>query len=215
MATHIADLRREYKQESLDLSDVRPDPIAQFRHWFEEALASDLPEPNAMVLATATPDARPSARVVLLKGLEADSFLFYTNYSSRKGRDIAENPQVALTFNWLELERQVRIEGRAEKLPPDTSTEYFQSRPRGSQIGAWASPQSQSIPSREALETRVLQFEETHQGEDTLPRPDFWGGYRVIPSLIEFWQGRPSRLHDRICYTRSEQAPWRIERLAP
>ena len=217
MSHQIADLRREYKLESLDENEIHENPIDQFRHWFGEALAADLPEPNAMVLATVSSEGRPSARVVLLKGIDEDGFLFYTNYLSKKGRDIGANPSVALNFNWLELERQVRIEGVAQKVGKEVSEAYFQSRPRGSQIGAWASPQSSVVRGRADLEANVNTAESRFVNTEYLPCPEFWGGYRVIPELIEFWQGRPNRLHDRIQYMKisSETVFWERERLAP
>ncbi|MBK8194271.1 MAG: pyridoxamine 5'-phosphate oxidase [Lewinellaceae bacterium] len=211
---NLADIRRSYALESLSKNDVSPDPIAQFGHWFREALNSDLPEPNAMTLATATRDGKPSARTVLLKGFDDQGFVFYTNYESRKGRELAENPNVALLFAWLELERQIRIEGTVEKVSREASLHYFQSRPKGSQIGAWASPQSRVIESREVLEKNVDALLNEHAQSDVLPLPPFWGGYLVRPLVIEFWQGRESRLHDRICYTKTSGA-WQITRLAP
>ncbi len=211
---NLADLRRSYALESLSKNDVSPDPIVQFGHWFREALNSDLPEPNAMTLATATRDGKPSARTVLLKGFDDQGFVFYTNYESRKGRELAENPNVALLFAWLELERQIRIEGTVEKVSREESLRYFQSRPKGSQIGAWASPQSRVIERREVLEKKVDALLIDYAQSDVLPLPPFWGGYRVRPLAIEFWQGRESRLHDRICYTKVSDT-WQITRLAP
>jgi pyridoxamine 5'-phosphate oxidase len=215
MPTNIEALRKEYAQGELELSDTPADPIQQFEQWFEEALQSEVPEPNAMTLSTASADGVPSARIVLLKGLEVGTFLFYTNYESRKGRELAENPRAALTFLWHELQRQVRIEGQVEQLDEAASTAYFQSRPKGSQIGAWASPQSQPIESREVLEAKEQALSEKYEDAEQLPRPDHWGGYRVIPQRIEFWQGRPSRLHDRILYERSADGHWEKKRLAP
>lgn len=211
---NIADLRRNYSLESLSEVDVLSDPLEQFKRWFEEALNSQLPEPNAMTLATATPDGLPSARTVLLKGLEAGGFVFYTNYESRKGRELDGNPHAALLFTWLELERQIRIEGRVEKVSEETSNDYFRSRPKGSQIGAWASPQSHVISGREVLEEKIQELTETFKHDDELPLPPFWGGYVVKPVLLEFWQGRENRLHDRILYTLKGQH-WNVERLAP
>ncbi|MCB9317369.1 MAG: pyridoxamine 5'-phosphate oxidase [Lewinellaceae bacterium] len=213
-ATDIAALRRNYTQESLSKTAANPDPIAQFDHWFSEAMNSALPEPNAMTLATATDDGKPSARIVLLKGFDHQGFVFYTNYESRKGQELDNNPQAALLFCWLELERQVRIEGTVERVSPAESKAYFQSRPRESQIGAWASPQSRVIEGRFILEEKVQELATTFKHDEVLPLPAFWGGYRVRPELIEFWQGRQSRLHDRIRYTR-EKIGWTIERLAP
>jgi len=210
----IANLREDYQAATLDVSDVASSPFVQFGKWFQEALKSELPEPNAMTLATATPDGRPSARIVLLKGYDEQGFVFYTNYNSHKGRELEQNPQAAMVFNWLELQRQIRIEGRVEKVSPEESTEYFQSRPKGSQIGAWASPQSTIIPNRTVLENKVEELQEQYAEAERLPRPEHWGGFRIIPEVIEFWQGRSSRLHDRIQYTQAG-GKWTIERLAP
>jgi len=214
MSLNIQDLREEYTAEALDIRDVRPDPVDQFRYWFGEAMNARLPEPNAMTLATVSKEGKPSARIVLLKGFDAEGFVFFTNYNSRKGKDMAANRGAALVFLWLELQRQVRIEGTVSKIAAAESTRYFQSRPKGSQIGAWASPQSQSIRSREQLEEKVATLESEYVNTEVLPRPDDWGGYIVRPHLIEFWQGRANRLHDRIQYTRQNDA-WVIERLAP
>ena len=210
----LANLRKSYALESLSETDVLPDPLAQFAVWFQEALNSQLIEPNAMTLATATSDGRPSARTVLLKGFGKQGFVFYTNYESRKGRELVENPQAALLFTWLELERQIRIEGRVEKVSPTESLAYFQSRPKDSQIGAWASPQSRMIEGREVLENRVAELVRDYGQAEALPLPPFWGGFRLVPEAIEFWQGRESRLHDRICYTQDGEK-WKIARLAP
>jgi pyridoxamine 5'-phosphate oxidase len=210
----IASLRRNYAHQSLSETDVLHDPISQFAVWFEEALNSQLLEPNAMTLATATMEGRPSARTVLLKGFDKQGFVFYTNYESRKGRELAENPQAALLFTWLELERQIRIEGKVEKVTREASLVYFQSRPKGSQIGAWASPQSRVVEDRTVLEKRAAELKSEYDHVGALPLPPFWGGYWLKPDLIEFWQGRESRLHDRICYTRVGEE-WKIERLAP
>lgn len=213
-ATNLADLRRNYALQSLSETDARPDPIAQFAAWFSEALDSRLREPNAMTLATATRDGYPSARTVLLKGFDNEGFVFYTNYESRKGSELLENPRAALLFTWLELERQIRIEGPVEKVSEPESLRYFQSRPKGSQIGAWASPQSRVIPNRELLEKNVADLMRQYAGAETLPRPPYWGGYRIKPVRIEFWQGRESRLHDRIRYVLGDPG-WTMERLAP
>lgn len=214
-AQRIADLRRDYRLASLVESSVHADPIMQFRRWFDEALAAQLHEVNAMTLATVGIDGRPAARIVLLKGVDADGFVFYTNYASRKGRELAANPHVALVLHWAALERQVRIEGSAQLVTAEESDAYFASRPLASRIGAWASPQSEPIESRAVLEAREAQTRERF-GEHP-PRPPHWGGYRVRPDMVEFWQGRVSRLHDRLCYRRAETADsgWRIERLAP
>ena len=212
----LAALRREYAQAALDRSQVADDPIAQFRDWFDDALDAEVHEPNAMTLATAAPDAAPSARIVLLKGLDERGFQFYTNYESQKGRELAQNPHVALVFWWPPLERQVRIEGRAERLPDEESTDYFHRRPRGSQLGAWASPQSRVVESRKALEQTLEEVTAEYEDADEIPRPAHWGGYVVRPTALEFWQGRPNRLHDRLRYRRpDEAADWTLERLAP
>jgi pyridoxamine 5'-phosphate oxidase len=215
MNLDIKDLRQEYSNEPLNLTDVDPNPFAQFRHWFSEALDSSVLEPNAMTLSTITLDGRPTARVVLLKEFNPEGFVFFTNYESRKGQELAKNPHACLVFNWLELARQVRIEGQVERIPEEDSTAYFQSRPRGSQIGAWASPQSSPLADRSVLEKRLKELNEKYGDFDTLPRPEHWGGYLLRPSLIEFWQGRASRLHDRIQYTRRTSEDWDRIRLAP
>ena len=195
-------------------SEANPDPIEQFRTWFDEALASNLHEPNAMTLATATPAGRPSARIVLLKGFDERGFVFYTNYEGRKGEELEANPHCALLFYWGELERQVRIEGRVRRLPDRESDAYFAGRPRGSQLGAWASEQSRPVKDRDTLERRLRELEAEYEGRE-VPRPPFWGGYRVEPETIEFWQGRGYRLHDRLVYRRSEDGGWNRERLQP
>ncbi|TNE51647.1 MAG: pyridoxamine 5'-phosphate oxidase [Bacteroidetes bacterium] len=213
-SSKIAALRRNYTQEALSRKDVLADPFEQFGHWFQEALNSALPEPNAMTLATATPEGVPSARIVLLKGYDHRGFVFYTNYESRKGLELDANPVAALLFSWLELERQIRIEGPIERVSQEESEGYFQSRPKGSQIGAWASPQSRIIEGRGELEDRVRELTTNFKHEEVLPLPPFWGGYRLRPEQIEFWQGRESRLHDRIRYVRTDGG-WQIDRLAP
>lgn len=209
----LADLRQEYALKTLAESDVLPDPLAQFALWMREAIAAQVPEPTAMTLATVAPDGRPSARIVLLKACEAAGFVFYTNYHSRKGRELDANGQACLVFMWKELERQVRIEGRSEQVSAAESDAYFAMRPLGSRHGAWASPQSAEIPSREWLESRWHEAEKRYG--DQPPRPPQWGGYRVRPDLIEFWQGRRSRLHDRLVYHRQADGGWRIVRIAP
>jgi pyridoxamine 5'-phosphate oxidase len=213
MTQSIANLRQNYTLQALNEADVDPDPIRQFQRWLDQAIAAELPEPNAMTLATATRDGIPSARIVLLKGLDARGFAFYTNYESRKGQELADNPQAALVFLWTVLERQVRIEGQVEKVAAAETDAYFQSRPLASRLGAWASEQSRVIRDREVLEQRFAELKATY-ADETVPRPPHWGGYRVIPHQIEFWQGRTSRLHDRLRY-RLEQGNWLLERLAP
>ena len=222
MTTHIADLRQDYQLQSLDRADVDENPIVQFSKWFDEALKSEILEPNAMTLATVSAEGKPSARIVLLKGIqtpkginEESGFVFYTNYDSHKGKDMAANPHVALCFNWLDLQRQIRIEGTVEKIDPSVSDDYFNTRPKLSRIGALASPQSQIVPNRAFLEENFNNLIEKYADTEGVPRPENWGGYIVKPNLIEFWQGRRSRLHDRICYIKQENGDWKIERLAP
>ncbi|MDI3339999.1 MAG: pyridoxamine 5'-phosphate oxidase [Sphaerobacter sp.] len=207
-------LRKEAMAPGLHEADLAPDPVVQFNRWLTEALARDIPEPNAMTLATATRDGIPAARVVLLRGFDERGFVFYTNYESQKGRELAENPRAALVFHWPALGRQVRITGTVERVSPEESDAYFRSRPHGSQLGAWASQQSAVIPSREVLEARLQEVEQRF-ASDEVPRPPFWGGYRVAPATIEFWQSRPNRLHDRLRYVRQPDGTWRIERLSP
>jgi len=210
---NIADLRKEYKLRSLLETDVDQDPVRQFQQWWNEALMSDIEEPNAMTLATSSKQGKPSARIVLLKGLSNEGFTFFTNYESKKGIELKENPFASLLFFWKELERQVRIEGTVTKTDEEKSNEYFLSRPDLSKIGAWSSAQSKVIESRDELEKNVLKYQQQFTG-GLIPRPPHWGGYVVKPTLIEFWQGRPSRLHDRIQYTLSNDK-WIIVRLAP
>jgi len=208
----IAHLRKSYERDELDETASAADPLRQFEHWFQQALSAELPEPNAMTVATVAADGRPSTRVVLIKGYDERGIVWYTNYDSRKGRELAVNPFAALQFHWVELERVVRIEGRVEKVSAEESDAYFQSRPLDSRIGAWASPQSQVIESRAVLVANAARY-----GAQFLlqpPRPPHWGGYRLVPDRWEFWQGRKSRLHDRLRY-RLEAGQWVRERLAP
>ncbi len=209
----VHDSRTDFKGLSLTEGELDPDPIRQFHCWFEAATSSAIAEPNAMVLATAAADGRPSARIVLLRGYDERGFVFFTNYDSRKGRELAANPHAALVFHWHDLERQVRVEGPVAPVPGEESDAYFQSRPAGSRLGAWASRQSEVIADREVLEARVRVLE-VQYADGQIPRPEHWGGYRVSPTVLEFWQGRPGRLHDRLRYTRGESG-WLIERLAP
>lgn len=210
----IADIRKDYKLRSLSETDVAADAIAQFGRWWDEAIASHIDEVNAMTLATASADGVPSARIVLLKGYDERGFTFFTNYESFKGQQLGENPRACLVFFWKELERQVRITGIIEKVSEKESEEYFISRPQGSRLSAWASPQSQVIPSREWLETKEAELKAIY-ADNEVPKPPHWGGYRLKPIVVEFWQGRASRLHDRIQYSLQESGNWKIERLAP
>lgn len=210
---NIQNLRQDYRSASLSENDVNANPILQFKKWFKDAVDAQLYEPNVMTLATCDRFGKPSARIVLLKDIDEDGFVFYTNYESKKGIDIVENPQAALVFFWPELERQVRIEGMVSKVSEQASSDYFHSRPIGSQIGATASPQSKVINGRESLERKVEELTTQYEGQE-IPRPLHWGGYLVEPTHIEFWQGRPSRLHDRIVYDFVDGS-WIINRLAP
>jgi len=214
MAKSISDIRKDYKKHLLLEKDVLSDPIAQFNKWFEDALKAEVIEPNAMTLSTLSPQGMPAGRIVLLKGVEDNGFVFYTNYQSNKGKELMEHPAAALTFFWPELERQVRIQGTVEKVSKETSEAYFKSRPKASQIGAWSSPQSTIIANRDILDERQKQLTEKFADDDSLPKPEQWGGYIVRPLSIEFWQGRPGRLHDRILYTLTKDR-WVINRLAP
>ncbi len=214
MNRDIADMRKHYTKGVLTEDSVLNNPIDQFKSWFKETAIGEVVEPNAMIIATVDKDNIPSARTVLLKEIDPEGFLFYTNYSSDKAKDISVNPNVSLVFLWKEIERQVRITGVAEKITTSRSEEYFHKRPKGSQIGAWVSPQSSVIENRNVLEERLKEVESKYKDEEILPLPDFWGGYIVKPTAIEFWQGRPSRLHDRLRY-KLEDGNWKIERLAP
>jgi pyridoxamine 5'-phosphate oxidase len=209
----IADLRRDYSRASLSESDVNPNPIVQFSKWFDEAISAQVPEANAMTVATATADGRPSSRILLIKDIDQRGFTFFTNYESRKGRELDSNPFAAMLFYWIELERQVRIEGRVERLTDAENDAYFNSRPVKSRLGAIASAQSRPVASREVLEARVQEVEK--QYGDHPVRPPHWGGYRLVPDYLEFWQGRPSRLHDRIAYVRQTEGSWQVQRLQP
>ncbi len=210
----IAALREDYRAKTLEITDVQANPIQQFNEWLQEALDSQIKEANAMTIATVDAQGKPAARIVLLKGFDENGFIFYTNYDSRKGQELAANPNIAVVFFWKDLERQIRIEGIVEKVAPEISLNYFHSRPKGSQIGAWASPQSQVIPDRSILEQNVIDLRKKYRDVDKLPIPAHWGGYQIKPTFLEFWQGRSSRLHDRISYTLIENE-WKIERLAP
>jgi pyridoxamine 5'-phosphate oxidase len=214
MPLSIADIRKDYKLRSLNESDVTAEPVAQFTNWWDEAISSEIDEVNAMTLATVTADGRPSARIVLLKGFDEKGFVFFTNYQSRKGKELGDNPHAVLVFFWKELERQVRIEGSIEMISEKDSDEYYQSRPIGSRIGAWASPQSEVIANREVIENNFSALEKKFD-TGAIPRPGHWGGYILRPSMIEFWQGRSSRLHDRIQYNLQADNNWTIQRLAP
>jgi pyridoxamine 5'-phosphate oxidase len=211
----LADLRESYMRAALDESSVASDPLVQFHAWFLEARESALREPNAMTLATCTPGGTPSARIVLLKEFGEEGFTFYTNYLSRKAQELDANPEVALVFYWSELERQVRVEGIARRTSLEQSEQYFRLRPKGSRLGALASPQSRVIESRTILEKRLQYLETQYSGTDDIPVPDSWGGYCVSPRTIEFWQGRPNRLHDRLRFRRDSGGTWLLERLAP
>lgn len=210
----LADLRQNYTRAGLQENEVEENPINQFQLWFDAAVAAELPEPNAMTLSTVSSSGRPSGRIVLLKGLDQRGFVFYTNYTSRKGQELASQAWASLVFVWLPLERQVRIEGAVERVSQEETEQYFYSRPRSSQLGAWASDQSAEIRDRQVLEDRLSQLERQYADRPS-PRPPHWGGLRVKPDLIEFWQGRPSRLHDRICYQKQSDGAWSIMRLAP
>ncbi len=210
----MKDIRKEYQRSAIDFRTLDPDPVRQFELWFGQAIEAAVPEANAMNLATIAEGDRPTSRIVLLKGITDGRFLFYTNYQSQKGRELERRPECALNFFWPQLERQVRIEGIAERLDAASSEAYFQSRPRASQVSAWASPQSSPISDRSILEDRVKEIEKRFEGKQVLPKPNQWGGYGVVPFEIEFWQGRANRLHDRVLYSRIDGA-WKMNRLAP
>ena len=214
MNKNIADIRKDYQLQTLLETDIAADPFIQFGRWWDDALKSELDEVNAMTLATASLTGLPDARIVLLKTFTDAGFVFFTNYSSQKGKELAENPRACLVFFWKELERQVRITGSVSKVSEGESDEYFNSRPVGSRIGAWASPQSSVIESREVIEKNIEKVEEQFFGAE-ITRPPHWGGYMVIPTVIEFWQGRTNRLHDRLQYSKMQDGSWKIERLAP
>ena len=210
----VTELRKNFKSTELLESHIKNDPIEQFQLWMNDALLSKIEEPNAMTLATATKDGFPSARIVLLKEVNQQGFIFFTNYNSRKGKELSGNPQAAIVFLWKEIERQIRIEGHVEKIPYEKSAAYFSTRPIESQIGAWVSSQSKTIKNRSELDAEYLKISEKFR-DVSIPCPEYWGGYILIPERIEFWQARPGRLHDRIVYVKSEQALWEISRLSP
>ncbi|OBQ40907.1 MAG: pyridoxine 5'-phosphate oxidase [Anabaena sp. CRKS33] len=214
MDKSIADLRKDYTLKDLNENEIDKNPFIQFKIWFNQSVAAQLPEPNAMTLATCTPDGKPSARMVLLKDIDERGFVLFTNYKSQKGQEISVNPQAALVFWWAELERQVRIVGTVEKISSAQSDSYFEVRPPFSRLGAWASNQSEVIANRDVLEAQLIEFQRQYENQE-VPRPPHWGGFRVIPQEIEFWQGRSSRLHDRLRYTLIDNGNWKIERLSP
>jgi pyridoxamine 5'-phosphate oxidase len=211
----LAELREDYRRSGLTDENYETNPIVLFARWMREAQLAELKEPNAMTLATSTAQGRPSGRIVLLKEVSEFGFVFYTNYTSRKGQEIKTNPFVALTFYWAELERQVRVEGTVETVSREKSEAYFRTRPKGSRLGALVSRQSEKLPSRAPLEAKLLDLEKQYADTDDIPPPDYWGGYRVVPEAIEFWQGRTNRLHDRLLYRTKGEQTWTIERLSP
>lgn len=212
---NLADIRKDYSSRELDESHTLANPIDQFKQWMQEAIKAEIPEPTAMNLATITAEGRPTSRIVLLKGVELDGFVFYTNYNSQKGNELAQHPYACLNFHWVEMERQVRIEGPVERVPATVSDEYFNSRPRGSRLGAHVSNQSTPITDRSILEDRYKQLVEEYGEDKEIKRPEHWGGYVLKPEKIEFWQGRPSRLHDRILYELHLNGNWNKKRLSP
>jgi pyridoxamine 5'-phosphate oxidase len=211
----LQDIRQDYLKSNLSEENISENPFVEFASWFSNALKNSKLEPNAMVLSTVSKSAQPSARVVLLKVVDETGFVFFTNYESRKGKELTECPLASLLFFWSDLEQQIRIEGKVERISEEESEAYYHSRPRGSQIGAWASPQSQVIPNREFLEEKVEKYSQEFQNEEVIPYPKFWGGFRLVPHRIEFWQGRSSRLHDRIVFEKGENGNWNKSRLAP
>lgn len=211
----LAGLRHEYENKSLRRAEMHPDPIEQFATWFSTAINSGLPEANAVILATASPDGKPSARVVLLKNFDQRGFVFFTNYLSQKGRELEANPRAEFALYWQALKRQIRVTGRVEKTSRAESQTYFHSRPRGSQLGAWVSHQSEVIDARRILDARMAEMTERFANQDVIELPPHWGGYRIVPEVIEFWQGQLDRLHDRFRYTRQKEGAWLLERLAP
>ncbi len=210
----IQDLREDYSKGELLETTIDKNPIIQFQKWFDEAVTAKVPEPNAFILATTMVDFKPSARVMLLKGVEHDAFIFFTNYESRKGKELTWNPYASMVFFWKEMQRQVRVEGRVEKITKKESEEYFHSRPRASQLGALSSAQSSVLKNREEIDKKYTELDKKYEGKE-IPKPEKWGGYKVIPHVIEFWQGRTSRLHDRLRYTHHGKTKWEIERLSP
>ncbi len=213
MHKNIADIRKDYSLHSLNENEAASNPLEQFSKWWNDAVKSEILEVNAMTLATSTKNGKPSARIVLLKGFDERGFVFFTNYDSKKGETLAGNPYAALIFFWKEIERQIRIEGTVEKVSAEESDAYFFSRPEGSRIGAWASPQSKIIKNRSVLDDNVEKYKT--EFKNSIPRPPHWGGYRVMPELMEFWQGRSNRLHDRLQYTKTASGSWKVDRLAP